>query len=61
MYGTPKEKLYPSTQPRESLSMLKSPMAYVTLPNEQVCQNIVDRSVLIREFIDVISEATSYD
>lgn len=59
MYGVKPEKLY--AQPKDNLNMMKSPLVYVNLPSEEVATKIVKRSVLIKEIIDVISEAKNYD
>lgn len=41
--------------------MRKHPCAYVNLPNDEVANKIVKRSILVKEIIDVISEARSYE
>ena len=54
-----RQKLYCS--PRDQITISKHPMAYANLPNEQVAKQITARSILIKEMIDVISEAKTYE
>lgn len=58
MHGIKKDQLY--VEPRDTLNVQKNPLVYVNMPNEEVAKKIVDRAILIKEVIDVISEATSY-
>lgn len=41
--------------------MKKNCAIYINLPSEEIASKIVKRSVLIRDIIDVISEAKSYE
>ena len=55
MHGIDKDQLYvndPST-----LDMKFNPTVYVRLPGDDICIQIVARSVLIKEIITVYSEA----
>ena len=57
--ATLREALY--CHPRESLNVHKHPFAYVNLPGgEASARELVKRSILIKEVIDVISEAKTY-
>lgn len=57
-YRTLRERLY--CRPYSNADIAKHPMAYVNLPSAEVADRIVKRSILIKEVIDVISEAKSY-
>lgn len=62
MHGVPPNALYHEKNPRECLDIKKSPMVYVHLPSESVAREISSRSVLIKEIINVLSQAkTSYE
>ena len=55
-----REHLY--CQPRDSLNIPRHPCAYVNLPGgAKTAQQLIKRSILIKEVIDVISEAKSYE
>lgn len=58
MFGVRKENLY--AQPRDGLNINHSPVVYVNLPSTQVANSIMSRSILIKEILDVFSEATNY-
>ena len=55
LYGVAKETLF--VRDAALLDMKVNPTVYVRLPNDDVCKKIVARSVLIKEIIDVFSEA----
>lgn len=57
--NTLRERLY--CIPRDQINIAKHPLAYVNLPSEAIANQIVKRSILIKEVIDVISEAKSYE
>jgi hypothetical protein len=58
-YVTLRERLYCS--PREDISIARHPMAYVNLPEDPAfIDRIVKRSILVKEVVDVISQAKSY-
>lgn len=53
MHGITKEKLY--AEDPTSKDIVKSPFIFVYLPSVEVCTKIVNRSIMIREIIDVFS------
>ena len=58
MFGVKAQQLYHHQNPKESLNIKDSPFVYVNLPNTQIAQQVQERSVLIKEFINVLSEST---
>jgi hypothetical protein len=49
-------------QPRDTINVMRHPCVYVNLPGGLAfADKIVKRSILIKEVIDVISEAKSYE
>jgi tRNA (guanine10-N2)-methyltransferase len=62
MFGTDMNTLYPDVNPKHSIDMKKNPCVYVNLPSDQVANQIQERSVLIKEVLNVLSESTdSYE
>ena len=55
MHGVPRHTLFQT--PKESHDVHKNPLVYVNLPNDQVASSMLTRSILIKEVIDVYSEA----
>jgi len=54
--------LYSPKSPRNSIDIMKNPLVYVRLPNEDVAKKIQERSVMIKEIVTVLSRAkSSYD
>lgn len=53
MHGVRKEDLFVSAT---SSDLKLNPTTYVRLPNDEVCRQILKRSILIKEIIDVFSE-----
>ena len=54
MHGITKELLFVSDP--ALLDMKVNPTVYVNLPGDQICREIVSRSILIKEIIEVFSE-----
>ena len=58
--ATLRDQLY--CQPRDTINVQRHPCVYVNLPGRlEVTEKVVKRSILIKEVIDVISEAKSYE
>ena len=55
MHGVSKEQLFVNDP--DSLDMKVNPTVYVNLPSDEICKQIVNRSILISEIIDVFAEA----
>ena len=55
MHGVPEDQLY--AQDKSQIDINVNPMVYVNLPSVDVCRQIVSRSILIKEIIDVFAEA----
>lgn len=55
MHGVSKDELF--VRDPALLDMKVNPTVYINLPSDQVCKQILARSVLIKEIIDVFSEA----
>ena len=54
MHGVPRDQLFVNDPALVNLKI--NPTVYVNLPSDEVCKQIVARSVLIKEIIDVFSE-----
>ena len=55
-----REQLY--CQARDTINVQRHPCVYVNMPcNNEVMDKIVKRSILVKEVIDVISEAKNYE
>ena len=54
MHGVSREQLFVNDPALVNLKI--NPTVYVNLPSDEVCKQIVARSVLIKEIIDVFSE-----
>ncbi len=55
-----RDQLY--CQPRDTINVQKHPCVYVNMPcNIEIMDKIVKRSILVKEVIDVISEAKNYE
>lgn len=62
MNGVNLANLYHEKTPKEQIDIKKTPFVYVNLPNEEVARRIQGRSILIKEVINVLSEAkNSYE
>jgi tRNA (guanine10-N2)-methyltransferase len=59
MFGVKRDTLF--CHPKETFNAKKNPTVYVNLPSEDVAKNIVNRSILIKEMIDVIAESSTLD
>ena len=59
MNGVNLNKLYHERTPRNAIDIKQTPYVFVNLPSENVAKNIVGRSILIKEIINVLSEAKS--
>ena len=59
MFGTDLATLYHHSNPRPTLDMNRSTMVYVNLPNDHVAQKIQERSVLIKEILNVFAESSN--
>ena len=54
LYGVSKEQLYVNSD--AIFDLKENPTIYVYLPGDETCHQIMSRSVLIKEIIDVFSE-----
>ena len=56
--GIHAKDLYNNKTPKQNFDIKDNPCIYVNLPSEEVAKNIVKRSILIKEIIDVIGHST---
>lgn len=57
LHGVKAASLYNEKTPKEAMDIKAAPYVYVNLPNDAVAKGIQQRSVLIKEIINVLSEA----